>query len=317
MLSRLIFLAVFLVSLVDARATTTLKSSSSWKKATKEDYVERNLKTVQAIYDLTVYPNNVPIATEGVSRVPPGLFSQNAKGRVTPVGKYTSFTESVQHFVSLAPLPPALPARTGIYEAEIVSFVSGCPEIAASVVYLRTGYVDPDTAVHTPGPQDTTLKQVAFWRFDEEGAVIRFEAWIPNLALWTSISSGINYNDRTIQRGTIVQSLCPQIQQRCTGANQQYDSVDDCVRRLSSIPFGDFDEVWANNVVCRIIQLIPTAASPALNCPFVGPDGGGKCVDINYSIAYFDDQDLLGSDKPFYCKEDDWKDYLVHGSDEV
>ncbi|KAK8163054.1 hypothetical protein BKA80DRAFT_274382 [Phyllosticta citrichinensis] len=315
MFLKLIFLAIYLVGLVHARATTKSSSSSSWKKAIKEDYYDRNLKTVQAIYDLTVYPNNVPIATEGVSRVPPGLFAPDAKGRVTPVGRYTSFAESVQHFVSLAPLPPALPARTGIYEAEIVSFVTGCPEIAASVVYLRTGHVDPETAVHTPGPQDTTLKQVAFWRFNEEGLVVRFEAWIPSLAIWTSISSGIDYNDKTVQRGTIVQQLCPQIQQRCTGPNQQYDSVEDCVTRLSSIPFGDFDEVWGNNVVCRVIQLIPTAASPDLNCPFVGPDGGGKCIDIDYSIDYFDDKELLGSEKPFYCKDDDWKAYLVR--DEV
>ncbi|KAK8226044.1 hypothetical protein HDK77DRAFT_501285 [Phyllosticta capitalensis] len=310
MLTTVIFLIVSFGGLVYSRAAS-LSISASLKHASKEAYYERNLRTVQAIYNLTVYPNNAPIVAQGGPAVPPGLFNPEAKGRVTPLGNFTTFEESIEYFFALAPIPSATPAKTGIYRADLVSFVTGCPEIAASVVYLRTGTVDPQTAVHTPGPMDTTLKQVAFWRFDSEGAVLRYDAWIPSLRLWTAISSGIDYNNPQVQQGTIVTALCPQIQQRCVGPNQVYASVEDCSRQLLAKPFGDFDEVWADNIVCRIIHLILTGTRPDIHCPHVGPTGGGKCVDNDYSIYYFDDLELLGSDKPFYCAEDDWADYLI------
>lgn len=36
--------------------------------------------------------------------------------------------------------------------------------------------------------------------------------------------------------------LCPQIQNLCTGPNQQFDSVEDCSTELATKPFGTFDE---------------------------------------------------------------------------
>lgn len=32
---------------------------------------------------------------------------------------------------------------------------------------------------------------------------------------------------------------------------------------------------------------------PDVHCPHVGPTGGGKCVDIDYSTDYFDDERLF------------------------
>lgn len=37
-------------------------------------YVERNFNTIQKIYNLTIYPNNLPIVEHGASAVPAGLF---------------------------------------------------------------------------------------------------------------------------------------------------------------------------------------------------------------------------------------------------
>jgi hypothetical protein len=36
----------------------------------------RNLQTIKDIYDLTVFPNNIPIIQSDGKTVPPGLFSQ-------------------------------------------------------------------------------------------------------------------------------------------------------------------------------------------------------------------------------------------------
>jgi hypothetical protein len=68
-----------------------------------------------------------------------------------------------------------------------------------------------------------------------------------------------------IQQGTLAKALCPVIQQRCTGSNQQYVSVDDCIAQLSLKPFGNYDEVWGDNIVCRTIHVILTGVDPVVS----------------------------------------------------
>src|ERR1700709_1172678 len=58
----------------------------------------RNLQTIKDIYDLTVFPNNVPISASDGKTTPPGLFSPFARGRVDPLGNFSGFTESVEYF---------------------------------------------------------------------------------------------------------------------------------------------------------------------------------------------------------------------------
>jgi len=125
------------------------------------DYVQRNLHTIQSIYNLTVYPNNAPILLQGGSAVPPGLFSQNARGRVTPVGNFTGFEDSIEYFFALAPTPQSNPAGVAIFEADVVEYTSGCANVAASVVYLKTGPVNATTGQLIEGSKTTALKQVS------------------------------------------------------------------------------------------------------------------------------------------------------------
>lgn len=48
-----------------------------------------------------------------------------------------------------------------IYQADVVEFTSGCPGIAASLVYLRTGKVDPQTGEVDSRVPVSTLSQVS------------------------------------------------------------------------------------------------------------------------------------------------------------
>lgn len=125
------------------------------------DYAKRNLNTIRKIYNLTVYPNNVPIVNKGASAVPPGLFNVNATGRVSPVGNFTGFDDSIEYFFSLAPTPQS-EAGLGFYEADVLEFTSGCPEVAASLVYLRTGHVSDNGTLDKTKPT-TTLSQVCLF----------------------------------------------------------------------------------------------------------------------------------------------------------
>lgn len=122
-----------------------------------KNFAERNLDTISKIYNSTTYPTSLEFIANGSASVPPGLFNVNATGRITPVGNFTGAADSMEYFFALAPLPMA-PNYVTWLKAEVTHFTSGCPEIAASVVYFCA-------AIYHPGSPDdgkyvTTLKQV-------------------------------------------------------------------------------------------------------------------------------------------------------------
>lgn len=200
-------------------------------------WCQRNLKTIEHIYNLTVYPNNVPIITQGGAAVPAGLFSEQATGRVSPLGNFSGFEDSIEYFFALAPTPQPQENNFVFYEADVVAYTSGCPNIASSIAYLRTGSYDNATGKIDPTKGTTTLSQVAFWRFDSAGAVLDYQAWIPNLQRWLAVATNVDFNLPIVQDAT-PSVLCPVIQQRCTGADQQYTDTDACINELKAKPFG-------------------------------------------------------------------------------
>ena len=125
----------------------------------KINYQQRNLNTITAIYNRTVYPVNLGILQHGSSSVPAGLFNENATGRVTPIGNFSGFQDSVEYFFALAPVPQP-PNYVAFTRAQIVEFTSGCPEVAASVVYFTNSVVNPNATNN--GQYVTTLKQVCW-----------------------------------------------------------------------------------------------------------------------------------------------------------
>ena len=148
---------------VDSASCATHKFNHR-QRGGHEDYAIRNLHTVQAIYNLTVYPHNAPIIQQGGSAVPDGLFGPSATGRITPLGNFTGFEDSIEYFFGLAPLPQANPAGVAIFKAEVVEFSSGCPEVASSVVYLYAGKVNQTTGELLDGAKVTPLKQVGLFK---------------------------------------------------------------------------------------------------------------------------------------------------------
>lgn len=122
------------------------------------NYQRRNLKTITSIYNRTVYPENLAFLQNGTASVPAGLFNTNAAGRVSPLGNFTGFQESAEYFFALAPIPRP-PTYVAFTKAQIVEFTSGCPDIAASVVYFTNSVVNPNATNN--GQYVTSLKQVS------------------------------------------------------------------------------------------------------------------------------------------------------------
>lgn len=89
------------------------------------------------------------------------LFDPEARGRITPLGNFTGALDSIEYFYGLAPSPQTNPSGLGFFEAEVVEFTSGCPEVASSLVYLKAGPVNNVTGGLIPGSNVTILKQVS------------------------------------------------------------------------------------------------------------------------------------------------------------
>ncbi|KAJ6570578.1 hypothetical protein DFH09DRAFT_1153830, partial [Mycena vulgaris] len=269
----------------------TILASAVLSSASQPFWYKRNFETIQKIYNLTVFPANADIIAKGAPAVPAGLFNENATGRVTPVGEFFGFQDSFEYFFGLAPLPSGAPPNGAISNAKLVEFTSGCPEIAASTVYLSVSTINPDNST---GPFISALKQIAFWRFDAEGAVLNYDAWIPDLDLFSPLSRG--YDQYTLAgMNTTIQGICALQATTCVGNNTVYNGVSDCVQTLSAKQYGREDEAWGDNVVCRGIHVLLTKIRPEVHCPHVGPTGGGKCIDVAYNDVYFNDEFLFNA----------------------
>lgn len=68
-------------------------------------------------------------------------------------------------------------------------------------------------------------------------------------------------------------------------------------------PFGNYNQIWGDNVVCRTIHVILSELRPEMHCPHVGPTGAQKCVDIDYNNYYFNDEQLFGGNDTFKCPQ--------------
>jgi hypothetical protein len=125
----------------------------------QRNYEQRNFDTVKSIYELTIFPNQLPILEEGAAGVPPGLFNENATGRVDPVGNFSGFDDSIEYFFALAPVPQTNAGSTAITSIQITEFSSACPDVAASVVYLYCNVEDSNSTNN--GQALSPLKEVS------------------------------------------------------------------------------------------------------------------------------------------------------------
>lgn len=79
---------------------------------------------------------------------------------------------------------------------------------------------------------------------------------------------------------TLANSICKTAQEHCTGANQQYANVNECLQFLTEkTRFGKAYELGQNTLLCRSVheQMVPLR--PEFHCPHIGPTGGGMCTD--------------------------------------
>ena len=97
--------------------------------------------------------------------------------------------------------------------------------------------------------------------------MLKYDAWIPNLALFNLISQAPNSANLTSAetQAAAIQMLCREVQAECTGSNNQYSSTQNCINVLSAKPFGNWDEVWMDSVVCRELHILLARVDPLVS----------------------------------------------------
>jgi len=82
-----------------------------------------------------------------------------------------------------------------------------------------------------------------------------------------------------LQQG-LASGICDTHQNYCTGENQQYDDMTDCMSFLTQqVRFGEAYELGRNTILCRMVHENMVPFRPEVHCPHIGPTGGGMCVD--------------------------------------
>ncbi|QDS71543.1 hypothetical protein FKW77_005418 [Venturia effusa] len=273
----------------------------------KGNFQKRNFNTIQSVYNLTVFPKNLFIFANKTEIGHP-FFDQKVSGRVGPVGNFSGYEDNIEYFWGLAPIPLG-DTPSAFTKATVTQFTSGCPEVAASTVEFRMGFTDgPDD-----GKKIAVLKETAFWKFGPDGKITAYEASIPNLNNFVgkttsplgTIFKGGSFVPTTGQKDVIYDNLCGAHDLLCKDGFAQWFSKDECIAELKKKPFGTFDAVWGDNVVCRLVHVMLASIRPGHHCPHVGPTGGGKCVDVDPNVVYNDDVELYGQKQLFMCPSTD------------
>jgi len=164
--------------------------------------------------------------------------------------------------------------------AEIIRYYSMNPVfVVADVVNRTVGAMVEQTFYSYATAQNYTALGYNFFKFDCNNKV----------TLMISTSDSLIYtqarvppiSDHNYTRICGGSSTLSGIQGACTGSNQVYASVDECVAYLKTVPVENPQAPFGfgNSVGCRDWHLGLARADPLVHCPHVSRTGGNRCCD--------------------------------------
>ncbi|GAA5988581.1 hypothetical protein JCM11641_004609 [Rhodosporidiobolus odoratus] len=175
---------------------------------------------------------------------------------------------------------------------EIQSLVVQPPVVYFSVI-VQLAYPTVNATV------PVQLDVVKAWRDDEDGLkIISYDAslrrwpqtynYIVNLVA-AAIAKEMNETYDATTNVTAMfarkaaQEICVIAQDSCTGANQQYDSYDECYQFLTEqTRWGEALDAGYDTTWCRYVHRNMVPFRPDIHCPHIGRTGGDMCIDRDY-----------------------------------
>lgn len=72
-------------------------------------------------------------------------------------------------------------------------------------------------------------------------------------------------------------TYCTSLMATCTGANQQFTGMDQCLNSCKAYPVGTAADQSGNTLGCRTYHAANAKGDPATHCGHAGPGGAGSC----------------------------------------
>ena len=226
---------------------------------------EANKDTVKRVFESLLGDQPLQIVISGQL---PDVLAPDVRGRVNPVGVFNDLSGVIEYFYGL-----------GGAAANPTTFVSevNFPYILAdeNTVFARSDVTYHDMNGVKP---DFNITLWGFYRFNDEGTISSFDISAVNL--------GKTLDPPVVGRDQFINELCGGAMQACQGVLGVYDSFEECVGFMKTLPFGTYDQAHSNTPVCRSIHLGLAFFRPDIHCAHVSKTGGGKCVDEPISVYY-------------------------------
>jgi len=225
-------------------------------------YEKQNINTTKLLYSGLLYPTAKNIVNAGV--YPPGVFADNAAGRIVPVGNFDDQEGSFEYFYGLA-------AAVDIVSIDFVKIIA-----RDNIVAFQANLLINQSSVSTQGLQNLT--QEGFITFNNDSLIVLYDLVILRLGQASPVPPAAD--------PFVIDNICVVAGNYCTGVLQQYTSYAECVTYLSNINFGSFDNLSSNTTCCRTLHSALVPLRPAIHCPHIGPTGGNACIDTPYAEFY-------------------------------
>jgi hypothetical protein len=243
---------------------------------------------VTRLYSLTVWPNPIAVL-QGLIKLD-DVFHPDSQARITPLGIYKGIVGVEEYFYGLPSSP-----QTNIKSIDIPWLVCEGLQVSVLVNFLFTSPSGIPAFVWN-------LTEHGLFTFNEQELVVNTEGAIVNLGAIidprdTQLAPGVTVPAAQIYEQGIA-GICALMvtgiqlpdgsfnPPTCTGANQNYDSFEDCVQFMHSIPQGSWNRANSNTYSCRQLHSILTSWRPEVHCAHAGKTGGDKCLDFSNDSYY-------------------------------
>jgi hypothetical protein len=236
---------------------------------------------VAEVYYFISYPRNLGVITGQVDFS--DVFAENTVARITPVGEFADFEGVLEYFYGLGTLPTNFIASTN-------TRYTTCED---NLVQFRIDLLMNQSANPVSRVPFVNFTHFGRFEFDDDNLISKVDITFTNLGAAVDIPA-----DKLVEaapgqfipaRLASMIGICTILSQTCVGPYQQYESVDECVGFMQTIPYGTYDRAFSNSYTCRSTHTLLTPFRPQIHCAHAGPTGGGKCIDFPYEEYYTND----------------------------
>lgn len=258
---------------------TSLKNGVQYQlDKARNDHI---ISVEMGMYTELIYPRSAEINFNLINGIPDrylNYFTNDTKGRVSPVGTFSGLALVVEYYVGST--------VTGATRIVNVSF-------NAVGAYNNTGWVSTNLGFHVMNAaQNQTLRsyiltQMGYDRHNENG-IHSADKDILNLNAAVNWVGTLNFSSPALhlQICTVLITLS-----QCNATRDPlgyFASIPECTAFMGNRTPGDLGDTLfrADTVACSYFHMVFTRADPVNHCPHAGKTGGGKCITTPYIQFY-------------------------------